>query len=280
MSNSNATTATPTRLPAGPARFGACRPATDAVLAAAQGWDFVELPFGQLGVLDDPAACVGVTEQLERAGMRAESFHRFLPATLRLVGDDLDVEVVQRYLERALARVATLGGQLAVFSGGKGRTIAEGFSRERAHEQFVAVLRRAGDLAAAQGITLVLEPLNRQETNFITSVAEGAEVVRAAAHPAVRLMADQYHMVMEDEPFDALVPVADLLGHVHVADTGRFAPGTGQYDYGGFFGTLQRIGYRERIAAENTWRDFPAEGGPAVAFLQRQWTQAAPAPAG
>ncbi len=56
--------------------------------------------------------------------------------------------------------------------------------------------------------------------------------------------------------------------------TDRFAPGTGAYDYPAFFGALRRIGYTGRIAAENTWRDFPAEGGPSVAFLKRQWAAA------
>jgi sugar phosphate isomerase/epimerase len=177
-------------------RFGACRPPDDAALAAQQGWDFVELPFGQLGVLDDPAACDAVKAKLAAAGMQAESVHRFLPPQLRLVGDDLDREAVQRYVETALARVATLGGRLAVFSGGRGRTLPEGFARERGQEQFVDILRRAGDAAAAHGITLAVSPLNRRETNFITTVPEGAEIVRAADHPAVRLIADLYHMVL------------------------------------------------------------------------------------
>jgi len=256
-------------------RFGACRPPADAALAAKQGWDFLELPFGQLGVLDDPAGCAAVKEQLAAAGMQAESFHRFLPGQLRLVGDDLDALAVQRYVETALARVAAIGGRLAVFSGGRGRTIAQDYARERARDQFVQVLRHAGETAAGHGITLVLEPLNRKETNFVTSVAEGAEIVRTVGHPAVRLMADLYHMVLEDEPFNALEPVADLLAHIHVADTGRFAPGTGEYEYRGFFGTLRRIGYTGRIAAENTWRDFPTEGEPSVAFLQREWKTSA-----
>ncbi|MBI3974298.1 MAG: TIM barrel protein [Chloroflexi bacterium] len=260
----------------GEAHLGCCRPPEDALLAARQGWNFVELPFGHLGVLEDPAGCAAVAAQLGAAGLRAESFHRFLPAHLRLVGEDLDLATVQLYLEKALARVAALGGQVVVFSGGRGRTVPDGFPRERGREQFVALLRRAGKIAADHGITLVLEPLNRRETNLITTVAEGAEVVLAAAHPAVRLMADLYHMVMEDEPFAALESAPDLLAHVHVADTGRLAPGTGEYDYAGFFGTLRRIGYAGRIAAENTWRDFAAEGGPAVTFLRRRWAAAVP----
>ena len=256
-------------------RFGACRPPADAALAAQQGWDFLELPFGQLGFVDNPDGVAAVRGQVELAGLRVESFHRFLPAQLRLVGDDLDVPAIEHYLGRALPRVAALGGHLAVFSGGKGRTVAEGSSRERAREQFVSVLRRAGDIAADHGVLLVLEPLNRKETNLITTVPEGAEVVRAAAHPAVRLMADLYHMVMEDEPFAVLAPVADILAHIHVADSERLAPGTGHYDYAGFFGTLHRIGYTGLVAAENTWRDFPAEGAPSVSFLRQRWQSAA-----
>lgn len=69
-------------------------------------------------------------------------------------------------------------------------------------------------------------------------------------------------MEMEEEPYSELEPIADLLAHVPVADSERLAPGTGCYNYPGFFGTLHYIGYHGRIAAENTWRDVPAEGAP------------------
>ncbi|WP_023849291.1 hypothetical protein [Ponticoccus alexandrii] len=37
------------------------------------------------------------------------------------------------------------------------------------------------------------------------------------------------------EPFGTLIRNADLLAHVHLADTGRHRPGRGTYDYPGFF---------------------------------------------
>lgn len=37
-------------------------------------------------------------------------------------------------------------------------------------------------------------------------------------------------MDMEGEPAEVVIPIARALAHVHVADTGRRAPGTGHYD--------------------------------------------------
>ena len=87
--------------------------------------------------------------------------------------------------------------------------------------------------------------------------------------PEVAVLADFYHMDEEDEPLSNIADAGAQLAHVHVADTGRLYPGTGSYDYPGFWAALGEAGYDARISVECNWRDFPSEVAPAMAFLRQ-----------
>jgi sugar phosphate isomerase/epimerase len=76
-------------------------------------------------------------------------------------------------------------------------------------------------------------------------------------------------MEKDGEPIDAIVKDGDVLGHVHTADTDRYAPGTGVYDHAAMFRALKAAGYDGRVSIECGWKDFAAEIGPALAHLMR-----------
>jgi len=48
-------------------------------------------------------------------------------------------------------------------------------------------------------VTLSVEALQRSETNFLNRVSQAARLVRAVQHESVRLTADVFHMLREDE---------------------------------------------------------------------------------
>ncbi|MCB0063841.1 MAG: sugar phosphate isomerase/epimerase, partial [Caldilineaceae bacterium] len=80
---------------------------------------------------------------------------------------------------------------------------------------------------------------------------------------------DFYHMDEEHEPLSNLVTCKERLAHVHVADTGRRAPGTGSYPYGEFVEQLRLANYDGMVSIECRWEDFAAETGPACAYLHQ-----------
>ena len=129
-------------------------------------------------------------------------------------------------------------------------------------------------MAGRYGVTLVIEPLNRGETNIINSVPDAVALARSVDHPNILALADIYHMEEESEPFDHVLDAKGFLAHVHVADTGRFAPGTGSYDTIGLFRRLKTIGYEGRISVECSWRDFATEAPAACRFLRETWEKA------
>ena len=98
------------------------------------------------------------------------------------------------------------------------------------------------------GLIIALEPLRRQESNLINTVAEAAELAGRTGCEAVMVLADFFHMQEEKESLEHLFIFREQLAHVHVADTGRLAPGTGEVPLQALCGAaskgrLQRYGF-------------------------------------
>ena len=94
------------------------------------------------------------------------------------------------------------------------------------------MLRRSGSRSSARtppprACPCFFEPLNRYEDHMVNTLAQGAELIRGGL-PGVRLLADTYHMnIEEDDLCAALRAVADVLGAVHLSDSNRAQPGHG-----------------------------------------------------
>ena len=240
------------------------------------GYDFVEFSVGTVAgpISDDEYQ--KLKEVVHEAGLVPEAFNGFIPPSIRLVGPEVNEESIREYLERAIRRVGEMGGERIVFGSGGARRVPEDFSRERAEEQLVHFLNMAGDIAATHGIVLAIEPLNRRESNIINGVLEAVELATRVNRPEVKVLADFYHMEEEKERFSVLEAAKGLLAHVHVADTGRLYPGSGSYDYKGFFSKLRSIGYGERVSIECRLVDFEGETEKAIDFLRKVWDSTAP----
>jgi hydroxypyruvate isomerase len=132
--------------------------------------------------------------------------------------------------------------------------------RAKQHAVCVENLRRAGDVAARRGFTLLLEPIDALENPpiYLTRVAEAFEIARAVKLPSVQVLYDFYHEARGlNDTGDVgalLAPVkgnVDLLGLVHIANVpGRHAPNSGKINYLSIYGELQKYGYRGWMAME------------------------------
>jgi sugar phosphate isomerase/epimerase len=112
-------------------------------------------------------------------------------------------------------------------------------------------LAELGDHAQAVGGVLLLEPLNRYEDHMVNTLADAASLIRELGSPGVRLMADTFHMNIEEaDPADSLRLHADVLQHVQVADSNRLEPGAGHYNWRATLGALTEIGYEGWLVLE------------------------------
>ena len=123
------------------------------------------------------------------------------------------------------------------------------------HEQHLAWLAEALDelapRAAEHGTTLLIEPLNRYETNLIRSVADGAKLIGSLKADNVKLLCDLFHMNIEERDIaGALSDAGRLVGHVHFADSNRRAVGFGHTPMSPIISALRRIGFDGYLSAE------------------------------
>jgi 5-keto-L-gluconate epimerase len=104
---------------------------------------------------------------------------------------------------------------------------------------------------ASKGVTLILEPVNRYEINFINSLNEGAELLKEINEPNFKLMPDVFHMNIEDVSFvEELKKHIQHIAYIHLADSNRMAPGKGHTDFGKIFNGLKEIGYSGWVSVE------------------------------
>jgi sugar phosphate isomerase/epimerase len=112
-------------------------------------------------------------------------------------------------------------------------------------------LDELGEAAAAHGVPLLLEPLNRYESNVLNRLGQTLEFVQTSDTGNVRILADLFHMNIEETDMAAAIrAVGPLLGHVDFADSNRHAVGFGHTDIGPVISALREIGYTGYLAAE------------------------------
>ena len=121
--------------------------------------------------------------------------------------------------------------------------------RERA--LLIELLRRAAEVAEKVDGTIVVEPINRYETHLVHRLETAAELCQAAGSPRVGILADFYHMNLEEADIaESLNAAAPLIRHVQLADSNRLLPGQGHLDYRPGFRALVRSGYDGFMALE------------------------------
>jgi sugar phosphate isomerase/epimerase len=242
--------------------------------ATAAGFDYIELPARALEPEGRHALALrSISRALARSRrpVKVEVFNGLLPEDLPIVGPAVDRERLQRYLHRAFTAMWALGGVLVVLGVGPSRRVPDGFPRERATAQFAEALAYIAEEADRNGLDLALDPLNRAETNLLVRLDDCRQFLADHALAKVRLLADSYHLLAEDESLAVVEACAALIGHAHIADSERLPPGRGEFDFAPFFGALRAIGYDARISLKCLWRDFDREAAPALAFVRRQW---------
>ncbi|SEH66339.1 MULTISPECIES: sugar phosphate isomerase/epimerase family protein [unclassified Leifsonia] len=133
-------------------------------------------------------------------------------------------------------------------------------------------LGRLGEHAEKEGVELFLEPLNRYEDYLVNTLAQAADLIREVGSPAVRIVADTYHMNIEEaDPAAALLAVAPYIGHLQASDSNRLEPGAGHIDWALFGATVNAIGYDRSIAIESRLSGDAADVLPLVAPMLRRY---------
>ena len=124
-------------------------------------------------------------------------------------------------------------------------------SGDAALELLREALNELGEHATQYNIPLIYEPLNRYETNLVTTVADGVALMQSLSTNNVKLLADLFHMNIEETNLaDAIRAGGDHIGHIHFVDSNRRPAGLGHMEYGPIAAAIKEIGYDKFLSAE------------------------------
>ncbi|QGH36643.1 TIM barrel protein [Gracilibacillus salitolerans] len=251
-------------------KIGCCTNIDHVDFVVAAGFEFLECTVVSL-VPENDADYEEIRKKFQDSHLPIEVCNVFLPGHLKVTGNDVDETAIETYLSKAIPRVREIGADTVVFGSGGARSYPEHFSKIEAEKQLIRFLHMAAEYAEKHDITIVIEPLNKKESNIINSVPEAVELAKKVNHPSIQVLADFYHMDEEQEPLQHTVDAGSFLGHIHVADSDRLAPGTGTYPYEAFANYLKDVNYSHRISVECEWRNFEEEASRSYKFLKKHF---------
>jgi D-psicose/D-tagatose/L-ribulose 3-epimerase len=248
-----------------------CRRAIENSRAA--GYDLIEIP-----VLDPSTIDVAMTRKaLDDAGL---SVACSLGLSLETDISSPDLEVVtrgERLLYDALAVARDLGAEYlgGVISSALARYTHPPSAEGRAN--CTRVLHGLAEQAAASGITLGLEVVNRYESNLLNTAKQALELIADVGADNLVVHLDTYHMNIEETDFTKpVLACGDRLGYVHVGESHRGYLGTGTVDFPAFFGALAAVNYQGSVTFESFSSAVVAPGlSTTLAIWRNTWTDSA-----
>ena len=140
--------------------------------------------------------------------------------------------------------------RLIVMSG----NVVPGMTRADQHESCIEGPKRAAEMVEGKNVTILVENIDPEENPkyFLTSVAEGFDIIRAVNHPQVKFLYDFYHeQIAEGNLIEKMEKNIDLVGVFHIADVPhRHQPGTGEINYTNIYKKMVELKYNGYVAME------------------------------
>jgi D-psicose/D-tagatose/L-ribulose 3-epimerase len=213
----------------------------------------------------------------EDAGIEIVGLHWLLltPKGLSInTSDSVVREKTVKVMRGLIGLCAELGGKILVHGSPAQRTVPPDENPHdawlRARDTFAAI---APDAEAA-GVTYCIEPLSREECNFINTVADAVTMVESVGSPAIKTMLDHRAASLAEkesvpELLDRWLPTG-LIRHIHVNDTNRRAPGQGDNRFIPVFAALRRNGYDGIVSVEpfNYLPSGPITAAVAIGYIR------------
>ena len=191
---------------------------------------------------------------VEGAGLAVVGLHWLLvsPPDLHIAHPNpLVFERTRSFFLALVETCAELGGRVMVLGSPKQRTIEPGWDDPATRRRSAEFLRSVLPRAAERDVTICLEPLAPEETNFLVTHTEALEFIREIDHPNCRLVLDVKAMSSETTPIpDIIRRSAPHLAHVHANDANRRGPGFGETDFVPILAALREADYQGYLSVE------------------------------
>ena len=239
-------------------KFGFCTRDEGLIEAMARlGYDFVERGATALLPFEDGSAWAAVRARIQAAPLPTDALAGFIPAQLRVTGPAVDRPALQRYLETVIGRAAEIGVEVINWGSAASRLVPDGWPMAAAWAQLEEFCHQMADVARGTGVTIVIEPVNLDETNILHYVGEAYALALRVNRPEIRCLCDYYHMERQGEHLTGILLAAPWLEHAHTSGPDRRCPAPGWTQHL-FLRALWEAGYDRRLSIEARCADEEA----------------------
>ena len=102
-----------------------------------------------------------------------------------------------------------------------------------------------------ENVKLIIEPINRYESDLVCTVGEGMKLMEKVEYPNVGLLLDTFHVNIEEPSiYESIRMAKKRLYHFHIADSNRWYPGAAHLDFPKIIDTLKQVNYQGFVSAE------------------------------
>ena len=225
--------------------------------AADIGYEGVEIaPFTLADSVDDipEARRHQIRGAAEKAGVDIIGLHWLLIKPEGLYTNHVDDEIRNRtrdYFQSLVRFCGDLGGKVMIIGSPKQRNVQEGWDYQETWDRTRLVFEECAPLAESNDVHLCIEPLSREQTNFITTAAEARKMVADVGHPNFQTMVDVCSGSDEALSIPQLLrDSGSHLYHVHLNDANKRGPGFGDTDFVSVMRSLKELNYDRYVSVE------------------------------
>ena len=214
------------------------------------GFDYMECGFSLLSRADEEMF-EKFKAALKKSDMKCEAANCFLPGDLPVINHDYRSKKYVDYIEKGMTRGKQIGLEVIVFGSSAARSVPEGTSFAEGFRQLGDFLKSVvSPLAEKYGMTVVIEPLRKNETNMINTVKEGTMLAVLSEN---------------DNNNDDIRQLKGSIKHAHFSNPSStnglkrgFPKSFDEYDYQAFIDALKYAGC-ERCSVEAKCIDYSTE---------------------
>lgn len=234
------------------------------------GYDYIEASVGVVSDLTE-AQLQDLSQRSKDGSFELRYCNCFVPGRISLYNSP-EAEI-HEFVDETMRRFDLLQVRSVIFGSGAARRCPEDMEKAQAIEKISDFLRYCNEVGAHYGIKTVIENLNQNETNMFNTVVDSIEMMRALDLPYVGVLADVFHMSLEQEDPQVLFDNCDAISHIHVSEApGRVYPG--KLASAHFLRCIERLraaGFDRDVSVECTFGDMESEAAAALSFLKENF---------
>lgn len=218
------------------------------------GYRYVEI--GLRGVYgDNEGRLAPFLKALDNNKIRCEAANCPFPGEYNPSGEQSkeQLEVARDKMYDLIKKTSALGIERLIIGAGGARVLPSPDKYDNVMAQMADLCRYAiAPVLSEFGIIAVLEGLNKKETTILLTTAQSVELAKMVDIPNIKVMADLYHVHLENENYDDFAGYRGYIHHSHIAlPVPRVMPSKDDgFDYKPFFDALRSAGFNGRMSVE------------------------------